>query len=180
MTALRIEYRRANIAAFWALGAVALFVIVGAAGVGIGAAAPWRVAAVVVLLALLPGVVWQSWFERGVWLWNGSMRYLAGALAAYILRVSYFLLLAPLGASDSRLDLRSARSRRSRWLETPWQTDERVSLSSRSETHHGLHAFVRTPGNAWASVLFPLVFFLAALRDRKQEATPPGTTYTLY
>jgi hypothetical protein len=179
---LMIEYRRASVAAFWLVGAAMLFLVLGTAGIAIGAAAPWQFAASIVTAILLPGVVWRQWFERGVWVWNGCTRRLVAVLSGYILRVSYIFLLTPLGASRSPLVLTLSQPDRSRWIERPHRTDERArgGVSPRDGLHHGLLEFVRTPGHLWATALFPLVFLLALTRDRRQEATPPGSTYTLY
>jgi hypothetical protein len=181
---LRIEYRRANVAAFWILGGLTLYFVLGAAGTLAGARAAWTLAASVVMALLLPGVVWRAWRERGIWVWNGCMHYLCIALSAYILRVTYLFLLAPLGASYSSLDLSSAKGQRSEWIKRQHATDEAVSRrgsgAHENALHQGLSAFARTPGNRWALGLFPLIFLLALLRDTRQEATPPGSTYTLY
>jgi hypothetical protein len=181
---LTVEYRRAHIAAFWLVGGATLFLVLGVAGIAIGTAAPWSFAASIVAAILLPGLVWRQWFERGVWVWNGCTHRLAAVLSAYILRVSYVFLLAPLGFARSSLDLAHSQPDRSRWIERRHGTDDRSavreSISSRDALHHGLLAFARTPGNRWATGLFPLVFLLALLRDTREEATPPGSTYTLY
>ena len=181
---LRLEYRRATVAAFWLLGSTILFLLFGAAGTAIGAQAPWRVAASIVAAMLLPGVLWRPWFERGVWVWNGCVHRLAAALSTYILRVTYVFLLAPLGVCSSSLDLSSSQLDRSRWIKRPQGTDDRVSgrqsVSNGEGLQHGLPAFMRTPGNGWAAALIPLVFLLGLLRDTRQEATVPGSTYTLY
>jgi hypothetical protein len=177
-----VEYRRASVAAFWLVGTAMLFLVLGTAGIAIGAAAPWQFAASIVTAILLPGVVWRQWFEKGVWVWNGCTRRLVAVLSTYILRVSYIFLLTPLGVSRSPLVLTPPQPDRSRWIERqPHRTDERARVVlQRGGLHHGLLEFVRTPGNHWATGLFPLVFLLALIRDRRQEATPPGSTYTLY
>ena len=181
---LTIEFRRASVVAFWVLGVATVFLAVGAARTAMGATAPWQLGAWIVAALLLPGLVWRPWFEKGIWAWNGSMRILALLLSKYILRVSYFLLLAPLGVSYSSLDLSSPLPHRSRWIERRRGSDGPASARQASAyqpgLRHGLDAFVRTPGNRWAVSLLPLVFLLALLRDERQEATPPANTYTLY
>ena len=181
---LTVAYRRANVAAFWLVGAATVFLLLGVAGIAVGAAAPWRFAASIVAAILLPGVASRQWFEKGVWVWNGCTRRLVAVLSAYILRVTYIFLLAPLGSSRSSIDLTHSQPDRSTWIERQRGMDGRLSVQGsvppRDASHHGLLAFVRTPGNRWATALFPLVFLLALLRDRGQEATIPGSTYTLY
>jgi hypothetical protein len=180
---LRIEYRRAYITAFWMVLATTLFAGSSLVAIASGMQAPWRVSAAVVAAFVLPGVVWRPWFEKGIWVWNGGTYFLAAALSSYILRVCYLLLLTPLGASSSALDLRASAAHRSRWIERPAARDDRTSrgdeLSRREELHDGLNAFARTPGNAWAIALFP-VLLLTWLRHTSQETAPPGSTYTLY
>jgi len=185
---LRIEYRRSNIAAFWALATTVLFVVLALAASAIGVTAPWWIASSVVAAILAPGIVWRRWFEKGIWLWNGGTYYLARFLSAYILRVSYWLLLAPLGASYSALDLNASASDRSTWIARAQGTGTDIdtkdsasrSLSHRKESGQGLRAFVRTSGNGWAAALVPLIFLLELLRVTTPDATPPGSTYTLY
>jgi hypothetical protein len=179
MLFLRIEYRRANVAAFWLVGSATLFLIVGMAASALGSAAPWSIAASIVVALVLPGLAWRSWFERGVWLWNGCVRRLVAALCAYILRVTYVLLLGPLGASRPSLDLGRSQVDPSGWTERRYIKDSQ-GPGSQEAARHDLAAFVQMPGNRWATVLFPLVLLLAMLRDTNQEATPPGSTYTLY
>jgi hypothetical protein len=165
------------------LVAMTLFVASSIVAIALGAPAPGRVAAAVAAAVLLPGVVWRAWFEKGIWLWNACTYFLARGLSAYILRVSYLCLMAPLGLSPSSIDLSPSAPHRSRWVERPAATGGKASvgraLSPREELHHRLHAFVRTPGNGWAIALFP-VFLLGWLRHTTQEAAPPGSTYTLY
>jgi len=182
---LRIEYRRANVGAFWALGIATLFVVLGMTASAAGVTAPWQTASAVSAAALLPGIVWRPWFEKGIRLWNGSTRLLARFLSAYILRVTYWLLLAPLGASRSSLDLKASAANRS-WIERGHGTDaDRVESVSRSSSHRkeldqGLRAFVGTSGKGWAAGLVPLMVLLELLRVTRPDATPPGSTYTLY
>jgi hypothetical protein len=180
---LRIEYRRAYIVAFWMVLATTLFAGSTLVAIASGAQSPWRISAAVVAVLVLPGVVWRPWFEKGIWVWNGGTYFLAAALSSYILRVWYVLLVTPLGASSSALDLRAPAAHRSRWTERPAAKDDRTTrgdaLSRPEELHEGLNAFVRTPGNAWAIALFP-VFLLTWLRHTSQESAPPGSTYTLY
>jgi len=168
---LRIEYRRANIAAFWMVLATTLFAGSSVVAIASGAQAPWRVSVVVVTASVLPGLVWRRWFENGIWLWNGCTYFLAAALSAYVLRVSYLLLLAPLGRTSSSLDLSSPRGR-SRWIERPDGMGDRTSA--------GLNAFVRTRGNAWAAGALLPILLLRWLRHTSHETSPPGSTYTLY
>jgi hypothetical protein len=115
--------------------------------------------------------------------WNGGTYFLAAALSWYVLRVCYVLLLTPLGVSSAALDLRASAAHRARWIERPAARDDRTGgrepLSRAEERHDGLKAFVRTPGNAWAIALFP-VLLLTWLRHTSQETAPPGSTYTLY
>ena len=80
-----MEYRRANVGAFWALGTTMLFVVLGVTASAIGVTAPWWTASSIVAAVLLPGIVWRPWFEKGVWVWNGCMHFLAIFLSAYIL-----------------------------------------------------------------------------------------------
>ena len=180
MLLLTIEYRRASVAAFWLVGSATLFLILGMAGSALGSAVSWSIAASIVVAIVLPGLAWRPWFEKGVWLWNGCVRRLAAALSAYILRVSYVCLAGPLAASRPSLDLGRSQVDPSRWTERRDRKDSHGSGLQQDATRHDLAAFVQMPGNRWATVLFPLVLLLALLRDTNQEATPPGSTYTLY
>jgi hypothetical protein len=168
---ITFEYRRAHVAGLWVVATGALFLCVGAALSATGVAVPWGWAAAVAVLAVLPGLLWDQWFDSGVWLWNGAVRRLASLMRRYVLAVSYYTLVVPLAPLGSPLGDALAAGAGSRWV---------TRRPNGLEQARGLAGFAREPRNRWAACLFPLVFLLRVFRDEYQETAPPASTYTLY
>src|SRR5688500_12056990 len=119
MPTLRLSFRRAEVAAFWALGTVSVAMLSGAAAAALGARSPWAWAAAAGVALLVPRLFWAPWFETGVWFWNGSVRHAAAALRHYVLVISYYVLFAAVGRSGSSLELMLRQPGASKW--SPWR-----------------------------------------------------------
>jgi hypothetical protein len=181
---LTVSYRRAEVAGFWILGTVVVWLSIGLAAAAVGAPAPWAWGTAAALALVLPGLVWHPWFETGVWAWNGSVRRLAGVLRTCVLAAGYFILFAAVGRAASSRDQARPRPDSSGWLaRTPglFLADRVGSRAPENPgSDQGLSAFARQPGNRWAVTLIPIVFLLTLLRDDEQQGAVQGSTYTLY
>jgi hypothetical protein len=168
-------YRRAEVTAFWIAASALAAAVAVLVAVTAGAGRPWAWAAAAAALLTVPGAIWAPWFERGIWFWNGAVRRLALGLRRYVLFISYFIVVAAVGRSGSALELRGDGVERSRWIPRPTEPrfDDRAWAGA-------LQTFARTPGNAWAFCLLPVVFVLRLLAAEHDDAVPPGSTYTLY
>lgn len=176
-----LTFRRAHVAAFWIVLLAMIAVMLGLGAALLGARAPlaWAAAA---LLAALPGVVWSRWFEIGVMAWNKLVRESSTALRAYVLHVSYYLLVVPISRAGASLNLKLGSAETSRWVARPSEARTITDRAGQDRPWWGssLMEFARTPGNGWAVCFLPVVFLLLLERDEWREGAPPAATYTLY
>jgi hypothetical protein len=184
LPALTFSYRRAEVAAFWILGTVVVWLSIGLTAAAVGARAPWAWGTTAAAALIFPGVVWHRWFETGVWAWNGAVRRLAGGLRIYVLAAGYYILFAAVARSASSRGTTLSPPDSSGWRVRPPShpsPDDRGSQApDRPGRDQGLGAFTQSPGNRWAVTLVPIVFLLTLLRDDQQQNDVPGSTYTLY
>ena len=59
MTALTLSYRRAEVAGFWILGTVVVWLSIGLTAAAVGARAPWAWGTTAAMALVLPGLVWH-------------------------------------------------------------------------------------------------------------------------
>jgi hypothetical protein len=161
-----------------ATGILALAVWVLAAA--FGAWRPWAWGAGAAAGVLLPRLLSPQYFELGIRVWNKLMRVLAPALRAYVLRVTYSLLIAAVGRTGSSFHAATPESQRSMWV--PWsagishEADARRALLEDASWYR---AAARGSG-WWTMCLLPVVLLLRVLKNEELEDTPPSATYTLY
>jgi hypothetical protein len=168
-----VSCRRAERAAFWTIGTLALSATLVAAAALAGAPQPWLWGGAAVV-APMPGLWIRGWFDAGVWVWNGVARRIASWLQTYVLVVCYFTLFAGVGRTASALAMAPPHGIVSRWR-------RRVAAARRSDDPQGLFACARLPGAGWTLVLFPIVSLLAVLQDGTAASeSPSGSSYTLY
>ncbi len=167
---LTLSLRRAEVAAFWAVTALAAAALAAVAAHRFGGRSwwGWGVAAGAALLA--PGLFWRPWFEDGVAVWNAASSLSACALRRYSLRVGYGLLALAAGPG-SRLDPALPPAAASRWA---------ARTSSTGGESHDLYSWARTTGKPWALLLLPLILLLFFLEEEPEDDSPPAATYTLY
>jgi hypothetical protein len=180
---LTIAFRRADVRAFWILSTAACSLALGGGAWLLGAAAP-RIWAAGGLAVLLPGLVRPEWFNLGIRAWNKGVRISRAALRAYVLKVVYYLLFAPLGWGGSALELRLGQSEISRWIS---RAGHKKSFGDCDRLPgaggwwgHELLMSARSLNTAWQICLMPAVLLLLLLRDETAENTVPSNTYTLY
>jgi hypothetical protein len=182
--ALTVSYRRAEVAGFWILGIVVVWLSIGVTAAAAGVRAPWTWGTTAALVLVLPGLVWHPWFETGVWLWNGSVARIARGLRMCVLAAGYYILVAAVGRSASSRNPAISQSHPSGWFVrtpgVPRPDHTHLLPPGRPGSDQGLEAFARIPGNGWAVTLAPILFLLTLLRDDQQENAVPGSTYTLY
>jgi hypothetical protein len=175
---LRLSFRRAEKTAFWMVATGILALVVWLLAAVFGTQRPWAWAAVAAAGILLPRLLSPQYFEFGIRAWNKLMRVLAPALRAYVLRVTYVLLIAGVARTGSSFDLTARSGQRSMWV-------PRGAVASRG-IHRQLpdeapwyRAAARGSG-WWTMCLLPVVLLLRVLENEELEDTPPSATYTLY
>ena len=121
-----------------------------------------------------------QYFELGIRVWNKLMRVLAPALRAYVLRVTYGLLIAALGRTGSSFHAATPDGQRSMWVPRSagisHEADARLALLEAASWYR---AAARGSG-WWTMCLLPVVLLLRVLKNEEIEDTPPSATYTLY
>jgi hypothetical protein len=163
----QISYRRADVMGFWTVVLVLIGVVTTVAALILGARAPWAWGLAGTIALVAPRLVRQTWFEDGIWFWNGCTRRAKAGLRRWILMVAYFIVITVIGRAGSSID---RRSRGAEWLRRDETTPPSVP---------DLAEFCRRE-HLWALVLMPVLSLLAVLEDVPQDAVPPSTTYTLY
>jgi len=105
---------------------------------------------------------------------------LAPALRAYVLRVTYGLLIAAVGRTGSSFHAATPDGQRSMWMPRSagisHEADARRALLEDASWYR---AAARASGS-WTMCLLPVVLLLRVLKTEELEDTPPSATYTLY
>lgn len=177
-----LSLRRADTIAFWLLGTTLVCVSLGLVAAVWGAQSPWLWGAGGVSV-LVPGLVWEPWFETGVKAWNKGARLVASALRTYVLMVCYYVLVGAVSrAGASRHVAPEPAPVASRWAARRGRDSrEDGALPSMEERwRQELNASAQRPGQGWVLCLFPCVFLLRLLGEEGHDGVPPSSTYTLY
>jgi hypothetical protein len=96
-------------------------------------------------------------------------------LAAYVVRVCYYVLFVAVARTRSDVDLRHTGVG-SRWI-------ARDAITQGGEwrgLHGALLGCAKRNGHTWMILLLPVAWLLAALRTEEQEHALPFSTYTLF
>ena len=177
---LRLSFRRAEQTAFWMLATGILALAVWVLAAAFGAWRPWAWGAGAAAGVLLPRLLSPQYFELGIRVWNKLMRVLAPALRAYVLRVTYGLLIAAVGRTGSSFHAATPDGQRSMWVPRSagisHDADARRALLEDASWYR---AAARGSG-WWTMCLLPVVLLLRVLKNEELEDTPPSATYTLY
>jgi len=177
---LRLSFRRAEQTAFWMLATGILALAVWVLAAAFGAWRPWAWGAGAAAGVLLPRLLSPQYFELGIRVWNKLMRVLAPALRAYVLRVTYGLLIAAVGRTGSSFHAATPDGQRSMWIARSagisHEADARRALLEDASWYR---AAARASG-WWTMCLLPVVLLLRVLKTEELEDTPPSATYTLY
>jgi len=180
---LTISSRRADIRAFWIVTTAVFSLAMGSAANILGASMPWAWGLAALALPL-PGLVWPPWFALGVRGWNRCAQSGAAVLHAYVLKVGYYVIFAPVGRTSSSLDLVLHNGETSRWI--PRARHEQAFADCNRPSAEGgwwgreLLASAGLRGNSWQVCLLPVVLLLMLLREEGHESALPSSTYTLY
>lgn len=167
--------------AFWILTTTVLCLGIGVVSWALGVKASWGWAATG-LTVLLPGAVWTPWFEIGIRAWNKGVRLTVPLVRAYVLKVSYWVLISSVGRASSTLDLSLGSTDRSRWIPRGPRRDEIGGDGPfpRHQPASGLVAWAWCRGKTWRLSLLPVMLLLTLLGDEAEQSGPPTGTYTLY
>jgi hypothetical protein len=179
---LTISFRRAEMRAFWLVGAVTLGLILSTVSAALGAQRPlaWGAGA---LVLPLPGLIWSRWFELGISAWNRGVWFVTYLLRAYTLIACYYVLFATVGRAGSSLGLELAQTESSRWISRARreeQFENRRLIEGRDGWSRELLDLAGRPGRRWMVCLLPVVAILYLLRDKQPESVVLSSTYTLY
>lgn len=181
---LTLSHRRAEIVGFWVVAGAICALSFWSAAAAARLAPAWRWALGGVALLVAPGVVWRPWFGEAIRVWNGMSWRVAALFRRYVLLVTYYVLIAPLGAQAAR-EAAPERQPVSGWVpigEAAPGTD--AGRSAAAPPHGGWRHDLRTlsdrPGREWVAHLWPMVYLLNLFADEYQETAPPSGTYTLY
>ena len=175
---LRLSFRRAEQTAFWMLATGILALAVWVLAAAFGAWRPWAWGAAP-LRGMLPRLLSPQYFELGIRVWNKLMRVLAPALRAYVLRVTYSLLIAAVGRTGSSFHAATPDGQRSMWVPRSagisHDADARRALLEDASWYRAA-----ARGSGWWTMCLCLLLLLRVLKSEELEDTPPSATYTLY
>lgn len=177
---LVLSYRRAEVRAFWMVVVGGTAALLWATGASLGAAAAWLWPLAGAVLLLAPRLVRPSWFEDGIWFWNGAARHGANLLRRYVLMVAYYIVIVPVGRAGGDIVTLRQPPGSSLWAPLP-QARGGLSMSDGVVgTVASLRAYARQGGHWWVLSLLPAIWLLTALTDYQRDAAPPTSTYTLF
>ena len=171
--------RRSHLTAFWLGLHAAAFVAAGLLGLGLGI--PGAALGIAVLLAgtLALGLIRRDtvlFFYRA---WNKAAQVVARLGQGWILAVTYYLVLTPIGRAGSRLDLASSPG--SMWR--PYRAGH-ASANGTAEPRAGwarrLAREARGRDRAWWIGVLPLLVILSLFASRSGDEDVPSNIYTLY
>ena len=171
--------RRSHLTAFWLGLHAAAFVAAGLLGLGLGTP---RVAVVVALLltgTLALGLGWGDSVLLAYRAWNKAAGVIARIGQGWILAVTYYLVLTPIGRAGSRLDLASSPG--STWR--PYGAGH-ASGNGTAEPRAGwarrLAREARGRDRAWWLGVLPLLLIMSLFASGSGDEDIPSNIYTLY